>query len=118
MFSTLVPRVKSRTDAALLDNPGIVLLTGTDGGCDIVGAVIMAASYNLSLRHGYDAKSDLLLLGKDTDDPALITNNGDFVGYWKLDEDDPNGFWEPIGVAIKQASKHLAPMLATLPKHS
>ena len=114
----LGPEGQVEDGCALLDNPGIVLLTGTDGGCDIVGAVIMAASYHMSLRHGYDAKSDTLLLGKDTDDSALITKNGDFVGYWKLDEDDLNGLWEPTGVAIKQASEHLAPVLEILPKRS
>ena len=112
----LGPEGKVEDGCALLDNPGIVLLTSTEGGCDIVGAVIMAASYYLSLRRSYDVKSDTVLLGKVTDDPALITKNGDFVGYWKPDKDDPNGLWEPIGVAIKQASKHLAPVLATLPK--
>ena len=112
----LGPEGQVEDGSMLLDNPGIVLLTGADGGCDIVGAVIMAASYHLSLRHGYDAKSDTLLLGQATDDPALITKNGDFVGYWKPDADDPDGFWEPIGVAIKRASKHLAPVLADLPK--
>ena len=91
----LGPEGQVEDGCALLDNPGVVLLTGTDGGCDIVVAVIMAASSYLSLRHGYDAQSDALLLGKDTADPALVTKNGDFVGYWKPDADDPNGLWEP-----------------------
>ena len=65
----------------------------------------------IPLGLGYDSETDTLIMGTKTNDPTLITETGDFIGYWKLDEDDSNGARDPIGVALKHASKHLAEVL-------
>ena len=92
--------------SSIEEDVGVVLHFGTDRGCDIVAVSIMGASY--WFRKGYDETSDTWLLGDTTSDPSLITKDGDFVGYWKPDEFDPDELPDPIGVEIKHASKHLA----------
>ena len=92
--------------ASIDEDPGVVLHFGTDGGRDIVAVTVMGASY--WFKKGYDETSDTWLLGDKTSDPSLITKDGDFVGYWKLDEFDPDELPDPIGVEIRHASKHLA----------
>ena len=98
---------KRSVDAAsLLDDPNVVVKLATLDGHDIVGLIIIwASSY---VRSGHDAETDTLLIGETVCDPELITENGDMIAYWQVDEEDPDGFRDPIGVAIKQASVHLA----------
>lgn len=81
----------------------------TDDGCEIVGLDVIWASTYLPLgKNGYDADTDTLTMGKTTTDPELITENGDLIGYWHADRHEPGGYRDPIGVAIKRASVHLA----------
>ena len=100
------------TAASLLDDPGIAVELVTWDGHEIVGLIVMGASAYIPLGLGYDSDTDTLFMGMKTSDPAHITETGDFVGYWQLDEDNPNGACDPIGVALKHASKHLAEVLA------
>ena len=87
----------------------IVVDLAAEDSCDIVGLDVMWASAYLPLgKKGYDAESDTLLMGRATSEPELITKNGDLVGYWQMDDDNPDGTPNPIGVAIKRASVHLA----------
>ena len=101
------------TSSSLWHNSDIVVDLVTEDGHDIVGLGVMCASLYLPLgKKGYDADTDTLLMGDSTSDPALITENGDFIGYWKVFEGDPDGFRAPVGVAIKNASVHLAEVVA------
>ena len=102
-FSTGVHTVDG---SSIEEDVGVILHFGTDGGTDVVALTVMGASY--WFRKGYDETSDTWLLGDTTSDPSLITKDGDFVGYWKPDEYDPDELPDPIGVEIKHASKHLA----------
>ena len=103
------------TGASLLDDPGIVIELATGAGHDIVGLIVIGASAYLPLGgNGYDAKTDTLVIGTKTDNPALITENGDFVGYWQVDELEPEGFRDPVGIAIRKASMHLAAICTAL----
>jgi uncharacterized protein YuzE len=87
----------------------IVVDLAAEDSCDIVGLDVMWASAYLPLgKKGYDPESDTLLMGRATSEPDLITTNGDIVGYWQVDDDNPGGIPNPIGVAIKRASVHLA----------
>lgn len=87
----------------------IVIDLASEDSCDIVGLDVMWASVYLPLgKKGYDPESDTLLMGRATSEPELITKNGDIVGYWQMDDDNPDGIPNPIGVAIKRASVHLA----------
>lgn len=96
------------TAASLLDDPGVAVEVATADGHDIVGLIVMGASAYLPFGKAYDAETDTLLIGRKTGDLKLTTKNGDIVGYWEVDEDDPSGFRDPIGIAIRQASKHFA----------
>lgn len=101
--------------ASLLDDPGIAIDLATEEGHEIVGITVMGASAFIPLgSRGYDAQTDTLTMGRTTSDPDLITENGDLVAYWQVDEEDPEGFRDPIGVAIRQASVHLAKVSAEL----
>ncbi len=98
--------------ASLLDYPGIAVELLTWDSHEIVGLIIMGASAYLPLGLGYDSETDTLIIGTKTGDPALITETGDFVGYWQVDEDNPDGVRDPIGVGLKHVSKHLVDVLA------
>ncbi len=82
----------------------VVELNGDDRR--VIGVIIQHAEPYVTLEKGYDAGMDTLTIGKTTDDPDLISENGDFVGYWQPEADDP-GTLEPIGVALRNASEHL-----------
>ena len=101
------------TSASLLYNSDFVIDLATEDGHDIVGLGVLCASLYLPLdKKGYDADTDTLLMGGSTSDPALITENRDFIGYRQVDEAETDGFRYPIGVAIKRAGVHLAEALA------
>ena len=92
----------------------VALELATEYGHDVIGIVALGASGYLSPWKGYDADRDILTIGKTTDDPQLITENGDFIAYWQPRDIELDGPRDPIGVAIRQASKHLAPVIASL----
>ena len=98
----------------LLHSPGTVVHLTTEEGHDISALTIIGATAYLPLELGYDAESDTLTIGQTTKAPGMVGEAGEFVGYWEIDELDPDGFQAPIGVAIKHASKHLAPVIASL----
>jgi uncharacterized protein YuzE len=100
--------------ASLLRGPDAAVDTATFGGYDVIGLIVIGASAYLPLGRGYDADRDILTIGETTDDPALVTENGDFVGYWEVCELGPDGLRDPIGVALRDASKHLAPVITSL----
>ena len=112
---SLTTEVPAKTSASLLDDPGVVVALAESEGHDIVGLIVMGAAAYLPLQRGYDPETDTLLLGEKTNSPELITENGDFIGYWQVYEDEPKGFMDPVGVLIRDASKHLAPVIANLP---
>ena len=87
----------------------VVADLATEDGHDIVGLEVLGASAFIPLgKLGYDTDTDTLTMGKTTTDPDLITENGDLIGYWRVDEYDPDGYRDPIGIAIRRASVHLA----------
>ena len=102
--------------AGFLRGPDVAVHLGTMKGHDVVGLVVIGASAYLPLALGYDAESDVLTIGETTEARALMTENDDFVGYWQVDEEDPDGFRHPIAVAIRRASVHLAKVVAALPQ--
>ena len=97
--------------ASLLDPEydSVAVDLATEDGCEIVGLDVIWASTYLPLgKRGYDPGADTLLMGRSTCNPELITENGDLVGYWHVDKHEPGGYRDPIGVAIRRASVHLA----------
>ena len=110
---TMITGELSATSASLLCDPGIVVDLTESEGHDIVGVLVMGASAYLPLKKGYDPKTDTLLLGKRVESPDLITETGDFVGFWHVHCGEPGGFMDPVGVLIRDASKHLASVCAS-----
>lgn len=102
----------SETGASLLDDPGIVLDLATADGHEIVGVLLMGASTYIPLGQGYTRETDTLLLGRKVDPNLLITETGDFVGYWHNDPGDLDGVMDPVGVEIRHASKLIAQAVA------
>ena len=109
---SLTTGIAPETSASLLDDPDIVVDLAEADGHDIVGIAVMWASAYLPLKKGYDPETDTLLLGTKNPAPDLITERDDFVGYWRVDEDEPHSFMDPVGVLIRNASKHLAQVTA------
>lgn len=103
---------RSADAASLLDDPNVVVKLATLDGHDIVGLIVMWASSYVHSEH--DTESDTLLIGKTACNSDLVTENGDLVVYWQVDEEDPDGYRDPIGVALRHASVHLAKVSAEL----
>ena len=98
-----------KTSAGLLRGPDAAVDLASEDGYDVVGLEVIGASALFPPAQGYDAKTDILTIGEINDDPQLTTENGDFVGYWEAAE--PGEIRDPIGVALRHASKHLADLL-------
>ena len=63
-------------------------------------------------RNLYDRETDTLTWGNSTDDPEMVSQVGDLTAYWQpdpyfLERDEP--LFDPIGLSLRNASKHLAP---------
>ena len=105
--------------ASFLRGPDGALHLGTEEGHDVVGFILLGASAYLPCARGtacdYDANADVLTIGEAVEDPALVTENGDFVGYWARDEADPDGVRHPVGVAVRRASVNLGKVVKALP---
>ena len=105
-FDILDMTVASSVDGSSLeDNTGVILHFGTDDGRDIVAVTVLGAPY--WFRVGYDEASDTWLLGDTDEEHSKVTTDGDFIGYWPLEDEDEE-LPVPIGFALRNASKHLA----------
>ena len=104
----------SADSGSFLRGPDAAVFLGTENGHDIVGLEVLGGSFYLPLGEGYDAESDSLMIGEAVNDPRRVTENGDFVGYRHQDEAGPGDFMDPVGVLVRNASKHLAPVLAQI----
>ena len=106
-FATGVPSFEGYT---LYDDDDVIVGVATEDGHDIATVTVMAGSTYLPLGRGYDPETDTLMLGRTMDDPDKVTENGEITVWWKLDEDFDDDFLNPIGVAIKNVSAHIANM--------
>ena len=114
--------------ATLWDAVNVEVDIGTCGGHDIVGFSVLSASGSVcpyfAPAHtkqpqqtgkgnpgaSYDEETDMLTLGVSVGNPSYQTADDAYIiGHWKPDEADGNGYWDIIGVSLKEASKHLAP---------
>ena len=107
---------------SIADTLNIVVETGYQGDHDVVGICITDASgylspYFMLEKDGehrylsgenplasYDKATDTLLFGTATSDPEMTSLAGEYIEvYWQQDEP-----LEPLGVALRDASKHLS----------
>ena len=105
---------RSDCAASLYDHPGVAVFLETEKGQSITGFEVIGAEPAILSNKGYDAETDILLFGDRADDSALVKENDDFVTHWrkvKLGEES-NLF--PIGVGLRNASRHLAPVMVAM----
>ncbi len=105
-----------RSGGTLRDDFRVILDFADAGIEDVTRIDILDLSrfLPLSAGRGYDADTDTLTLGDKPDEDAdyRVVDNGDFVSYRQW-FDDGSG-WDIVAVDLRQASKHLAPALASL----
>ena len=95
--------VQRTSSSSLVGTEEVIVDFDDEEARHVIGLEVIGAAAYLPLgKRGYDAKSDTLTLGTVVDDPASISVNGDLVTYWRETPDV-----DPIGVTIRQASKHL-----------
>ena len=66
-------------------------------------------------KRGYCAETDTLTFGHGTETATVIAENGDLTAYWRPDQYDP-GDTVVIAVDLRNASKHLAPVIEAMSK--
>ncbi|MDE2785480.1 MAG: GMC family oxidoreductase N-terminal domain-containing protein [Chloroflexota bacterium] len=65
----------------------------------------------LETNGGYCSETDTLVIGDGKGSATLVEENGDLTAYWLPEEDYPDDF-NLVAVALRQASVHLAPVIA------
>lgn len=68
----------------------------------------------LSAELGYNVATDTLTMGDKPTSDFRVVDNGDFVSYRQWFDDGSE--WDVVAVDLRQASVHLAPVLAGLPQ--
>ena len=102
----------------------LVVKVGENHNRDVVGILIIGASglvapyfrrrqesSPIAGKEGftsYDPATDTLTWGAATAAPGLVSQAGDLTVYWQPDPEDADDF-DPIGVSLRNAAKHLAP---------
>jgi hypothetical protein len=64
-------------------------------------------------KRGYCKETDTLTFGGETETATVTAGNGDLIAHWRPDEYDPNDL-TPIAVDLRNASKHLAPVIEAM----
>ena len=106
-------------------NSNIIVEVGEQHAQDVVGILMIFASYKVAPyfrvagekeprwmgKDGftrYNPATDTLTWGDTTDAPGMVSYTGDITVYWQPAE--PNREWiTPIGVSLLNAAQHLAP---------
>ena len=109
----------SKISADLETAPGVVVdLAGDDGlSCQVVGLEVLGMSAFLPLgKLGYCEETDTLTFGAGIEVATEIVENEDLVAHWRPDEYDPDLWRVPIALDLRNASKHLAPIMDSWPE--
>ena len=100
----------------LRDDFGVIfVIDGEDDGDQNVTRVDVHDATRLlplDAERGYDALTDTLTMGDKPTADCRVVDNGDFVSYRQW-FDDGSG-WDVVAVDVRQASVHLAPVVAAL----
>ena len=103
---------RSGASAALGTDPNIVALLPNDESRRVIGLLIHGIGAYLPLgKLDYCAETDTLTFGCEIETATETEKNGDFTGYWRPFGDDSDGDMDAIAVRLRNASKHLAPVL-------
>ena len=106
---------ESRRASVLLESGGHAVIDLPDEESYVaVGLEVFGISAYLPLgKRGYSETKDVLTIGDDVASATLIAENDDLIAYWRSDESDPQDM-APIGLGLRNASKHLAPLMSDL----
>lgn len=66
-------------------------------------------------KRGYTSESDTLTFGDHTEPPAVVGEYGDLITNWRRDSSATGGL-TPISVDLRNASKHLGPVMEAMSK--
>ncbi len=113
----LVAANKGGDGATVRDDFGVILEFAGEGSEDITRMDVLRVSrfLPLSAERGYDAETDTLTLGfkPNSDERYRVVDNGDFVSYRQWFDDGSE--WDVVAVDLRQASVHLAKVIASQP---
>ena len=108
-----------RRTSVLLESEGHIVIDLPDEESRVVvGLEIFGISAYLPLgRRGYCKATDMLTIGDDVESATVIAENEDLIAYWRFDDSDP-GDMAPVGLSLRNASRHLASLASDLLYHS
>ena len=108
----------SKTSSELETAPGVVvdLANNDDLSCQVVGLEVLGMSAYIPLgKLGYCEETDTLTFGVEIKTASEVVENEDLVAYWRPD-DYLEDFMIPFAFDLRNASRHLAPVMANWPK--
>ena len=107
-----------RRASVLLETEGhtVIDLPGEESYTAVGLEVIGISAYIPLGKRGYCETTDVLTIGDNVASATLIAENEDLIVYWRPDDSD-SGDMAPIGLGLRNASKHLAPLISNL-QHS
>lgn len=100
------------------ENWSIILHVPEDASRCAAALEVIGISAWLPLgKRGYCAETDTLTIGHGTETATVIAENGDLIAYWRPDQYDAS-YLMPIAVDLRNASKHLAPVIEAMSQAS
>ena len=104
---------RSQDSASVLSAPGVVVDFPTEDSNKPVGLEVLGFGAILPLgKMDYSAITDTQSFG-DKDSATSIVENEDLLAYFGPQPDDPDYLYL-VAVELRNASKHLAPLIACL----
>ena len=106
-----IPR--SQDSAEVLSAPGVVVDFPSEDSNKPVGMGVLGFAAILPLgKKDYSAATDTQSFG-DKEHATLVVENEDLIAYFGPETDDPDDLYL-FAVDLRNASKHLAPLIAVL----
>ena len=104
---------RSQDSAEVLSAPGVVVDFPTEDSRKPVGLEVLGFSAILPLgKADYSTATDTQSFG-DKEHATLVVENEDLIAYFGPETDDPDDLYL-FAVDLRNASKHLAPLIAVL----
>lgn len=100
--------------ASLVTDVDVIIDLANEDSRQAVALEVLSISAYLPLgKHGYCDGTDTLTFGGEIDTATLVVKNGDLIAYWRR-ANLPLVSMEPVAVDLKNASKHLKPVIESL----
>ena len=102
----------SSASTALGTDPNVVALLLNDESRQVIGLLIHGIGAYLPLgKLDYCVETDTLTFGCEIETATETEENEDLIGYWRPFENNSDGEMDAIAVSLRNASKHLTPLL-------